>query len=151
MTKEQYKKILEMAIGNEVEAYEFYQKASEKAKDASIKKVFSQLAEEEKGHEKLLAGFLSGDVKAMKFDEAADYKVSETVNKPKLSIEMKPKDALALAMKNEEEAMNMYAAFAQASTDQAQKQMFQQLSIMEKGHKAQLEEYYSNAAFAEVW
>lgn len=151
MTREEYKNILKMAIGNEVEAYEFYKGVSEKAADANIKKMFSQLAEEETGHQKLLEGFLSGDACTMHFDETTDYKVSETVDKPKLSVNMKPADAIALAMKNEEEAMNMYMAFANASTDQGQKKMFQDLANMEKAHKAKLEEYYVNAAYAEVW
>lgn len=151
MTKEEYKKILESAIGNEVEAYEFYKGVSEKATDNNIKWVFGKFAEEEQKHQKLLEGFLAGDLSTIHFDESADYKVAETVDKPKLSLAMKPADAIALAMKNEEEAMNMYAAFATASTDPGQKKMFQELSVMEKGHKTRLEEYYVNAAFAEAW
>ncbi len=151
MTREEYKAILEIAIGNEVEAYEFYKGVSQKVSSANIKKMFSDLAEEEQGHKKLLEGFLSGDVNSMNFNEATDYKVAETVDKPKLSLDMKPADALALAMKNEEEAMNMYAAFAKASASAEQKQMFEKLAVMEKGHKVKLEEYYVNAAYPEVW
>lgn len=151
MTQEEYKTILRTAIGNEVEAYEFYKGVSEKASDIVIKKMFSQLAAEEQGHQKLIEGFLAGDFSTMHFHESPDYKISETVEKPKLSVNMKPADAIALAMKNEEEAMNMYAEFANASVDQAQKKIFQDLSAMEKGHKIKLEEYYVNIAFAEVW
>ncbi|HZK83081.1 MAG TPA: hypothetical protein VFC58_00080 [Desulfosporosinus sp.] len=74
----------------------------------------------------------------MHFDESADYKVSETVDKPKLSLNMKPSDALALTMKNEEDAMNMYAAFASASSDQSQKDMFTDLSVWKKVIKQKL-------------
>jgi len=151
MTPQEYKEILKIAIGNEEEAYEFYKGVSQKAASADIRKMFSDLAEEEKGHKKLLEGFLSGDISSMKFDEVADYKVAATVDKPKLSLDMKPADALALAMKNEEEAMNMYAAFAAASVDAEQKQMFEKLAAMEKGHKVKLEESYVNAAYPEVW
>ncbi|MDF2572984.1 MAG: Rubrerythrin [Sporomusa sp.] len=151
MTQEEYKAILKMAIVNEVDAYEFYKEVSEKATDIVIQKMFSQLAAEEKGHQKLIESFLSGDFSTMQFHESADYKISETVEKPKLSVNMKPADAIALAMKNEEEAMNMYTEFANASADQAQKKIFQDLSAMEKSHKIKLEEYYVNIAFAEVW
>ena len=151
MTSEEYKAILTTAIGNEVESYEFYKSVSEIVVDAYIKEMFSQFAAEELGHKKLLEGFLARDVKDMHFDEFADYKVSETVDKPTLSLDMKPADALALAMKNEEDAMNMYAAFATASNDKSQKKTFQDLSIMEKGHKTQMEKYYVNVAFPEVW
>lgn len=151
MTNEEYKAILTIAIGNEVESYEFYKGVSEKVVDTNIKKMFSGFAADELGHKKLLEGFLAKDVRDMHFDESADYKVSETVDKPTLSLDMRPADALALAMKNEEDAMNMYAAFAAASNDQSQKKMFHDLSIMEKGHKTRIEEYYVNAAFVEVW
>jgi len=151
MTSEEYKAILALAINNEVESYEFYKGVYEKATDTYIKKMFSEFAAEELGHQKLLQGFLAKDIQDMHFDESADYKVSETVDKPKLSLNLKPSDALALAMKNEEDAMNMYAAFATASSDQSQKKMFTDLSIMEKGHKTKLEKYYVNVAFPEVW
>ena len=151
MTNEEYKAILATAIGNEVEAYEFYKGVSEKVADTNIKSMFSRFAAEELGHKKLLEGFLARDVKDMHFNESADYKFSETLDKPTLSLDMIPKDAIALAMKNEEDAMNMYAAFATASSDQAQKKMFHDLSIMEQGHKVKLEEHYINVAFAEVW
>jgi len=151
MTSDEYKAILTIAIDNEVESYEFYKGVSEKVADAYIKKMFFEFATEELGHKKLLEGFIAKDIKDMHFDESADYKVSETVDKPTLSLDMKPADALALAMKNEEDAMNMYAAFATASSDQDQKKMFNDLSIMEKGHKTKIEKYYVNVAYPEVW
>jgi len=151
MTGEEYKAILTLAIDNEVESYEFYKGVSEKVTDAQIKKMFYEFATEELGHQKLLQGFLARDIRDMHFDESADYKVSETVDKPILSLDMRPADALALAMKNEEDAMNMYAAFAKASSDQSQKKMFQDLSIMEQGHKTKIEKYYVNVAFPEAW
>jgi rubrerythrin len=151
MTREEYKAILTIAIANEVESYEFYKRVSEIVADAYIKRLFGEFAVEELGHQRLLEGFLARDIKDMHFDESADYKVSETVNTPTLTLEMKPADALALVMKNEEDAMNMYAAFAAASSDQSQKKMFHDLSIMEKGHKTKIENYYVNVAFPEVW
>lgn len=151
MTREEYKAILTIAIANEVESYEFYKGVSEIATDAYVKKMMFEFAAEELGHQKLLEGFLSKDIKDMHFDESIDYKVSATVDKPTLSLNMKPVDAIALAMKNEEDAMNMYAAFATASCDPIQKKMFHDLSLMEKGHKIKMEKYYVNTAFPEVW
>lgn len=151
MTRDEYKAILTVAIDNEVEAYEFYKGVSKIVVDDYIKKLFSEFAAEELGHKKLLEGFLAKDIKDMHFDETVDYKVSETVARPTLSLDMRPAEALALAMKNEEDAMNMYAAFAAASCDQNQKKMFHDLSIMEKGHKTKIEKYYVNVAFPEVW
>lgn len=151
MTQEEYKKILKMAIDNEVEAYDFYKGVSEKTKDPTQKMLFSQLAEEERGHEKLLAGYLCADAKTFHFDESVDYKITESVEMPKLSLTMKPADAIALAMKKEQEAMKMYTTFANLSIDQDQKKIFQELANMEKGHKTKLENLYVDVAYPEEW
>ena len=150
MKVEEYKKIISLAVQNEVEAYEFYKGVSEKVKDNSLKAIFKELADEEKRHKNSLEGFLS-DLRPMRFDEKKDYKISETVEKPRLSLDMKPADAIGLAMKNEEEAMKMYMELANCSSDQEQKEVFQSLSRMERGHKARLEDMYTNMAFPEVW
>ena len=52
---------------------------------------------------------------------------------------MKPYDAIGLAMKAEEEAMQMYQALANSSTSPDQKEMFLALANMEKSHKVKLE------------
>lgn len=150
MTKEAYIEILRMAVGNEAEAYEFYRNASEIASDNGLKGVFANLAKEELKHKMLLEGYTSG-AEQLSFDEAQDYQVSETVESPKLTTEMRFVDAIALAMKKEEEAMAMYKAFADASLDAAQREMFLELSKMEAGHKVGLEEIYINAACVEAW
>ncbi len=150
MNVEDYKKVISMAVGNEIEAYNFYKAAGEKLENANLKSIFSDLAAEEKKHQDYLQGLLT-QAKPMKFDENADYKIAETVDKPALSIAMKPADAMALAMKNEEEAMAMYAELAKASADKEQKEMFEALSRMEQGHKVKLEGIYSDMAYVEVW
>lgn len=147
-----YKEILKMAVANEVEAYEFYRDAAAKMKDPSMKKTFEELADEESGHKVLLEGYLSNEMKNMKFNEEKDYKVAETVEAPQtLSTDMAFKDAIALAMKKEQEAMEMYQNFADASEGAKQKETFLELAKMEKGHKVRLEDIYTNVAFIEVW
>ncbi len=147
-----YKEILKMAIGNEVEAFEFYRDAAAKMKDPAMKKTFQELADEESGHKALLEGYLSNEMKDMKFNEEKDYKVAETVDAPQtLSTDMAFKDAIALAMKKEQEAMEMYQMFADASEEPKQKTTFLELVKMEKGHKVRLEDIYTNIAFVEIW
>jgi len=148
----QLKDIINFAIEKEIEAYEFYQDAAKKiASDANLKKTFADLAAEELKHRKFLQDFPEGDVYEFHLADVADYHVSEAAEKPKLSTEMKFADAVALAMKNEEEAMNMYAGLASASTNDQQKGLFAELSKMEEMHKVRLEEIYVNASYGEVW
>ena len=77
--------------------------------------------------------------------------MAKTVEKPKLSIDMKPYDVIGLAMKEEEEAMQMYQALAKSSTSPDQKEMFPALANMERSHKVKLEELYTTMAYPEVW
>jgi rubrerythrin len=150
MSETKLKATLEMAIGNENEAYEFYKSAASKTKNPSLISIFNELAAEELKHKSLLKGYLK-DLKSLSFKDTADYKISESLPLAKLTADMKYTDAIVLAMKKEEEAMNMYKNLADASADRTQKETFLELSKMEKGHKTRLEDIYNDTAFAEVW
>ena len=150
MQLEQFKKIIGTAIKAEVEAFEFYSAAAAKVEGASLKAIFNELAAEERQHKAFLEKLLT-QVKPASLDAKQDYKVSESVEKPQLSVRMKPVDAIALAMKNEDEAMRMYTELAKASVERDQKDMFVSLAQMEQGHKIRLEAMYTDMAFVEAW
>lgn len=152
MKNKDFRKIIQMAVDNEIEALEFYLKAAHKAKYENLRSLFLELAEEEKGHKKILEAYLNDETLALDFREShGDYGVSDTVSLPPLSSDMPFADAIALAMKKEEEAMRVYGKFAEAATDHLLKDTFLQLARMEQGHKVRLEEIYTNAAYTEVW
>ena len=151
MNLNQYKEIIQFAIAGEIEAQEFYKAAANKINDPYLKKMFEQFAKEEKGHEKILKSILSKDTINQYFKESTDYKVAETVEKPKLSTDMKPADAIALAMKNEEEAMKQYTDLAEACLDPSQKKVFLDLAAMERGHKLIMEKAFVDIGYAELW
>jgi rubrerythrin len=151
MNLNQFKDIIEFAIAGEIEAQKFYQSAAEKINDLYLKEMFEQFAKEEKGHEKILKGILSKDAINLYFNESPDYKVAETVDKPKLTIDMKPADAIALAMKKEEEAMKQYTDLAETCKDPGQKIVFLDLAAMERGHKLKMENAFVDIGYAEIW
>ncbi|MGI6469186.1 MAG: ferritin family protein [Syntrophomonadaceae bacterium] len=147
-----YESIINMAIDYEIEAYEFYHALSQKNLEPGMKQIFDELAQEEKNHRDILTEFLRNPDKPLKFKApAGDFKVAESVELPPLTLDMKPVDAIALAMKKEEEAMNRYLVLAQESDSAAQKGIFEELAKMEQGHKTRLEDIYTNMAFPEVW
>jgi len=151
MKTEDAKKIISTAIDREVEAYTFYRTISDKVKDAALKKLFGELAGEEKQHREFLQGMLSKDVTKMHFDAKKDYKQVNAMPSPSLSADMKPLDGIVVAIKKELEAMQMYTQLANLSTETEQKFLFTQLANMESGHKARLEDLYTEMAFPEVW
>ena len=151
MNLDQYKEIIEFAIAGEIEAQEFYKVAAYKINNPYLKEMFEQFAKDEKGHEKILKGILFKDTINQYFNESTDYKVAETVDTPKLSTDMKPADAIALAMKKEEEAMKQYTDLAEACKDPGQKKIFLDLAAMERGHKLKMEKAFVDIGYTEVW
>ena len=151
MNLNEYKKIMTMAIQREVEAYTFYHAVSAKAKDKNIKSIFNKLAEDEQGHQRTLEAFLTKTSEKMHFSESKDYKIVDALPTPSLTADLKPVEGIIIAIKNELEAMQMYTQLANASTDATQKNIFLELAAMERGHKSNLEDIYTNMAFPESW
>ena len=146
-----YREIIAFAIANEMEAQRFYADAAAKLSDPHLKEMFAQFAQEELRHRELLQRIAASETIARYFDAETDFKVAETVDKPKLSTAMKPADAIALAMKNEEEAMQQYTRLAEACQDAGQKKVFMDLAAMERGHKRKLETAFVDIGYPEVW
>ncbi len=151
MNSEEYRSILSKAIDREVESYTFYRTVSDKVKDANLKKLFAELAGDETKHREFLQGLMTKDPKAIKISASKDYHVAEKVGAPTLSPDLKPLDGLALAINKELEAMQMYTQLAKVNADPEQQKLFMELASMERGHKARLEDIYTNMAFPEVW
>lgn len=151
MTQDDYKKIIAQAIEKEIEAFSFYRAVSEKAHDKSIKTIFNDLAGEEHKHRLTLEGFLKRTPEKMHFSDAKDYKIVDALPTPALTVDLKPVEGIVIAIKNELEAMQMYTQLANASAEEAQKNVFLELAAMERGHKSKLEDLYTSMAFPEVW
>jgi len=146
-----YDDILRRAIEGEIEAAEFYANVAEKSQNTYIRDLFLSFSKEEKKHQQILEGFRQDPSGAVTFEKVPDFHVSETVDAPSLSMDMKPADAIALAMKKEEAAMQQYSALAEVSSDPNRKKLFLELSAMERGHKAKLETAFVDIGFPEVW
>ena len=145
------RKIISTAIDGEIEAYTFYNSVSDRAKDPALKKLFGELAGEEKKHRKFLETFLTRDTADLSFTATKDYKVGDNLPTPKLTDDLKPLEGLVIAIKKELEAMQMYTQLANLSTDTEQELLFSQLANMERTHKARLEDLYTEMSFPEVW
>ena len=152
MDAQLYKKVIKDAIAGEIEAKEFYLNISKRIKDAYLKELFRGFSKEEAVHEKILNALLNkGQIKTSTFDGKKDFKISETVSLPEVSENMNLKDAISLAMKNEEIAMQKYETLAANCDDTELKSVFKSLSSMEKDHKFKMEESFVNVAYPEIW
>ena len=146
-----YQEIIDAAIQNEIEARDFYLQVADKTDNSYLKGMFLDFAAEELKHRKILEEFQADDTKAMHFARVPDFHVSETVEEPRLTIDMKPADAIALAMKKEESAMQHYTQLAEVCEDAGQQQIFFELAAMERQHKTRLESAFVDIGYPEVW
>lgn len=151
MKLNEYKDIIKMAIANEVEARKFYEDAANTLADPHLKALFTSLAAEEKKHRDILTKIYASDTIDRYFSEARDYKVAETIDQPALSMDMKPADAFALAMKKEEAAMKQYTRMADLCDDADKRQVFLDLAAMERDHKLKMETAFTDVGYPEVW
>ena len=151
MKPENFKQIIAFAIDGEIEAYTYYRTVAEKVNDPALKNIFSELAGDELKHRAFLQGINAKGPGSLQVDESHDYKIADTLESPPLSVDLKPIDGIMLAIRKELDAMQMYTQLSVVAGDAEEKKMFQELAKMEKGHKARLEDIYTNMAFPEVW
>ena len=151
MDQIEFKKIMQFAIRNEIKAQEFYQSVSDKVDDVYLKEMFLGFVEDEKGHQIFLERFLSGNSDKLNFNKSKDIKLSEKIERPEPTASMKPADAIALAMKEEEDAMNLYTLLAEVFTDPMRQKTFLDLAEMERRHKQKMENAYVDIGYPEKW
>jgi rubrerythrin len=145
------KSILDAAIVREEEAFAFYSRASERMTNRTVKEIFDQLGKDELCHKTFLQACLKDTQLAAKLPTPADYKVAEATAEPTLSIDMKPADALALAMKKEQHAVDFYQGLAKVASDATFRAMFENLARMELGHKTRLENMFVDIGYPEAF
>ena len=146
-----YQQILGNAIQGEIEAHRFYLAIAKKTQNSFLEELFLSFSEEEKKHQQILEDFRDNPSETINFTKVPDFHVAETIEEPALTLEMKPADAVALAMKKEQAAMQHYSQLADACTDPDQKKVFFELAAMEREHKNKLEAAFVDIGYPEVW
>ncbi|HLR20518.1 MAG TPA: ferritin family protein [Tissierellaceae bacterium] len=149
--KEFTKNTVKYAIKQEIESYEFYKDAAKKVKLNNLVEIFEDLARKGLENKEILDEFLDSGGKKLDLSETEDYGVSEILDMPELTTNMKSKDAINLAIKREEKAMDMYQNLYNNALDQDIKDVLKKLVAMKREHKAQLEQIYMDTAYAEIW
>ncbi len=146
----QGKSIIDYAMTQEREGMTFYNKASRKFGDKTLKQLFAKLAGEEKKH---LESFKSLKASAQKksVDETFRATGVDTYLEALIKEGIFPKDdtmskkidklksvadVCALAMTAEKNAILLYSELAKASVDKEQKKIFNRLIKEEKSHIA---------------
>ena len=144
--------LIDVAIKNEEESYNFYMDLFNKIPGKEIKDTLKFLAGEEKKHREFLISYRQGkfDTQALKMNAVIDYKIAEHAVKPDLEQKnIKTKDIYLVASHREKNSYNFYKGLADIQPAGEVKDMLLKMANEELKHKEKVEYLYSNTAFPE--
>ena len=144
-----FEEVIGFAVQKEAGAVALYEEASRMATRPEAKKMFEELAAEERRHREILEGIEKQDVSDYVRKEIPDMKISDYLTEVEFSPDMEYRDILVLAMKREEKAKSLYADLATRSDDAETKKLFQALAQEEAKHKLRLETEYDDYVLTE--
>lgn len=138
--------LLDAAIKEEIAAKKYYYDARDKTEVAKLKEFFNTLANDEKGHERILSG-----VKEMELYDGLLLVDEELVNNiegahqipdEKPIDEMNIEEAMEVAIKKENKANKVYTHMAEMSPHEELNKLFSSLASDEKRHADSIERNY---------
>ena len=140
-----FKDALTFAIRKEAEAYNLYTTYGQLVKTPGLKKMFQELAQQEKLHREILENIDKKDVSAYILKEVPDLKIGDFVKEEEFSPDMDYASALRLAIKLEENSLKLYHHLTGGTDDPELKKLFSSLAQEESKHKLRLETEYDES------
>lgn len=134
--------ILDFAIGQEQQAADFYTELSDKAKQAGMKRVLLDFANEEMRHKALLEDVKAGEHELAPEQEVLDLKISDYLVEVDAHKHISYQDALIVAMKRERAAYQLYSDMAAKVPESHLKEVLEGLAKEEAKHKLFFETEY---------
>lgn len=144
MDQERFREILQFAMDKEMEARDFYRRASETAKFSGTKELFTELSKQEEGHWKLIADLNTEKIEGSTIQSIPDLKISDYLVDAELRSDIPYADILRIAMKREERSIKLYSDLNASAADESLKKLFSFLIQEETRHKYRLEKIYDD-------
>jgi len=144
MDEKKFKEIIKFAIDKEIKSYNFYTNASQVAKYSGAKDLFSDLAQQEVGHRKMLEKLDLKKIAQAKIEKVPDLKISDYIVDAEFKPDMPYADILRIAIKMEERALKLYNNMNQSNQDENLKKLLSLLANEEAKHKLRLEKIYDD-------
>ncbi|MCD4658315.1 MAG: ferritin family protein [Planctomycetes bacterium] len=141
--------VLDFAISQEQNAYDFYMKWSKLMKNPAMGKFFVELAQEEAKHKIKLEDVKAGKNMVHANVKIQNLKISEFTVDVHVDNELDYQSSLLLAMKREKAAYKLYSFLAEVSDDKGMKALFKGLAQEEAKHKLSLELEYDDNILTE--
>ena len=144
MDEKKFQEIIKFAIDKEIKSYNFYTDASKVAKYSGAKDLFSDLAQQEVGHRKMLEKLDMEKIAQAKIEKVPDLKISDYMVDAEFNPDMSYADILRKAMKMEERALKLYNDMKEENKDANLIKLFSLLANEEAKHKLRLEKIYDD-------
>jgi rubrerythrin len=144
MDEKKFQEIIRFAINKEIKSFTFYTDASKVAKYSGAKDLFSDLAQQEVGHRKLLEKLDMEKIAQAKIEKVPDLKISDYMVDAEFNPDMSYADILRKAMKMEERALKLYNDMKEENKDANLIKLFSFLANEEAKHKLRLEKIYDD-------
>jgi len=142
-----FNEVIRFAIRKEQDSVTMYDTYANKSENPGTKRMFQELAEEEKRHKKLLEEATQKHVQDYKLTDVPDLKISEYSEDEEFRSDMSFQEALLLAIKKEEKAHNLYNNLVAGTENPQLKKLFQALAQEEAKHKLKLETEYDQQVY----
>jgi len=140
---ERYDEILQLAIGKEVEAYNFYLALANRVADQRIREAFEDLAKEELEHKAKLELEVMKLGKTITIEEnPVQSERSYILSNDPSPLDMDYKDMLMLGMEKEEAAFRTYVHLSASAHDEQSREMLLALAEEEVRHKLRFQTEY---------
>jgi rubrerythrin len=150
---ERMEEALLFAIGNEIDAHDFYHSLAGRIANREAKEKLEQLAQAELGHRRLLEKryeiLIGRSVDSQKIMTSGELK--KALERANLSLKSDVLEVVELAIKGEQIASDFYRKQGTESADQELKSLFLELSQEESRHKAILEREYKALVASMYW
>lgn len=144
-------KIIDFAIKKEIEAFNLYSSIAKTSNNPAVRKLLSELANDENGHKEALENFSRAEeILNFNIDEVQDLKLSDHLQTPTtIGEDTNLQQTLVFAMKEEKGAYELYTRMAKATQTKEHSLVFEKLAQMELIHKNKLETLYDDMFYAE--
>jgi rubrerythrin len=144
MDEKKFQEIIKFAIDKEIHSFNFYTNATHVAKYSGAKELFSELAQQEMGHRKMLEKLDMGKIAQAKIEKVPDLKISDYMVEVDLNPDMSYADILRKAMKMEEHSLKLYNDMKEKNKEEDLIKLFGLLANEEAKHKLRLEKIYDD-------
>lgn len=139
--------VIDRAIANEEVAHQFYVRAAKAAITPETRDIFEELARDELEHKRLVIEFKEGARQLPKQGPPRDGRLVQFIGAPDLTPDLSPTDALLLAARKEQLAVEFYGAWAALYPPGPEADLLTELANIERGHKEKVERLFATAAF----